>query len=62
MSLSEAERQAHSSAALSALAYLEPCTHGLDELIVFDATKRKFGIAPQAEGRIRQVQQPEDGL
>ena len=99
------EARAHSSAALSALAYLEPCAHGegragvvvgnlalpccscccrpcclhssavaaasacpsprpwtasrisspiagLDELIVFDAVRRKFGIAPQVEGRI----------
>ena len=42
-------------AALSALAYLEPCAHGLDELIVFDPLRRKFGIAPQVEGRIRRV-------
>ena len=49
------KQQAHSTAALSALAYLEPCAHGLDELIVFDALRRKFGIAPQVEGRIRRT-------
>lgn len=55
VSLLDNEQQAHSSAALSALAYLEPCAHGLDELIVFDAVKRRFGIAPRVEGRIRNV-------
>jgi hypothetical protein len=40
-SLLNEEQQACSSAALSALAYLEPCAHGLDELIVFDPIKRK---------------------
>ena len=54
------KQQAHSTAALSALAYLEPCAHGLDELIVFDALRRKFGIAPQVEGRIRRTgEQPQ---
>ncbi len=52
LSLVEGEARASSTAALSALAYLEPCAHGLDELIVFDAIRRKFGIAPRVEGRI----------
>ncbi|KAL4458863.1 hypothetical protein ABPG75_013728 [Micractinium tetrahymenae] len=52
LSLVDDDAKACSSAALSALAYLEPCTHGLDELIVFDAIRRKFGIAPRVEGRI----------
>lgn len=52
LSLVDDEARAHSTAALSALAYLEPCAHGLDELIVFDAIRRKFGIAPRVEGRI----------
>jgi hypothetical protein len=51
----EEEAAAHSSAVLSALWFLDPCAHGLDELIVFDAVKRKFGIAPAAEQRIRRL-------
>ena len=51
-----AEQMRHSTAALSALAWLDPCTHGLDELIIFDAIRRKFGIGPRVEGRIRRLQ------
>lgn len=50
------EQVRHSTAALSALAWLDPCTHGLDELIIFDAIRRKFGIGPRVEGRIRRLQ------
>lgn len=50
------EQMRHSTAALSALAWLDPCTHGLDELIIFDAIRRKFGIGPRVEGRIRRLQ------
>ncbi|PRW59853.1 5 -nucleotidase [Chlorella sorokiniana] len=50
------ETARHSTAALSALAWLDPCTHGLDELIIFDAIRRKFGIGPRVEGRIRRLQ------
>eukprot|EP00887_Chlorella_sp_A99_P006466 scaffold3.g6466.t1 len=49
----------HSSAALTALSYLEPCTHGLDSMYAFLPNHRRFGICPRLEGRIIRV---DDGL
>ena len=50
------EQGPHSSAALTALDFLEqlePCTHGLDSMFCFLPQTQRFGIAPVVEGRIR---------